>query len=162
MEILSVAVSKHGLLKSICKFKQVQTRNAIDLAYKMHGPNVTDANIPIVVLHGLLGSKKNWDSMSKKLSSALQKTVIAADARNHGESPHESSHTYHDLASDVSFLMSKLTIKKAHVIGHSMGGRTAMVLALSEVLPYVISKFKSSEYEHIYRFIITIVFFWYR
>lgn len=133
MEILSVSLGKHTLLKCICKIKRVTNRNAVDLAHKIHGPSVSDSNTPIFVLHGLLGSKKNWDSMSKKISSATQKTVVAADARNHGESPHDSSHTYNDLASDVSFLMSKLTVSKAHVIGHSMGGRTAMVLALSEV-----------------------------
>ncbi|KOB66720.1 putative abhydrolase domain containing 11, partial [Operophtera brumata] len=130
MDIL--LVSKQSLLKCMCQFTRITRRSAVDLAHKVHGPPVTDANTPIIVLHGVLGSKKNWQSMSKMLSSATKKTVVTADARNHGESPHDDSHSYQDLASDVSLLMSKLTISKAHVIGHSMGGRTAMVLALTE------------------------------
>lgn len=107
-------------------------RTAVDLAHKIHGKSPTDG-IPVFVLHGLLGSKKNWESMSKRIASTLQRSVIATDIRNHGESPHESSHSYIDLAADVSQLMSKLSVSKADVIGHSMGGRTGMVLALTEV-----------------------------
>ncbi|CAH2266218.1 jg17804 [Pararge aegeria aegeria] len=107
-------------------------RSAVDLAYKVHG-TLESSEEPVVIIHGLLGSKKNWESMSKKINTATQKTVIAVDVRNHGESPHASSHTYPDLASDVSSLITKLSIKQAVIIGHSMGGRTAMVLALSEV-----------------------------
>ncbi|XP_023951054.2 protein ABHD11-like [Bicyclus anynana] len=76
--------------------------------------------------------------MSKRINAATQKPVIAVDARNHGESPHADSHTYPDLASDVSHLISQLSIKQAAIIGHSMGGRTGMVIALSE--PSIVSK----------------------
>lgn len=112
---------------------KIPHRNAVDLAHKIHGPSPEAGSTPIIVLHGLLGSKKNWDSMCKKLTSQMNTTVVAADARNHGESPHDSSHNYYDLASDVSQLIQKLSLKNANVIGHSMGGRTAMVLALTEV-----------------------------
>ncbi|XP_069356700.1 uncharacterized protein [Maniola hyperantus] len=110
---------------------------AVDLAHKIHGTLESSAE-PVIVIHGLLGSKKNWESMSKKINAATQKTVIAVDVRNHGESPHANSHTYPDLASDVSSLITRLSIEQAAIIGHSMGGRTGMVLALSE--PSKISK----------------------
>ncbi|KAM3963985.1 sn-1-specific diacylglycerol lipase ABHD11-like [Aphomia sociella] len=106
-------------------------RSAVNLAYVIHG-KISEGETPIFELHGLLGSKRNWKSMSNKIASTMQKCVIAVDARNHGESPHDSSHTYHDLASDIVLLMNKLSVKQADIIGHSMGGRTAMVLALSE------------------------------
>ncbi|CAH4027848.1 unnamed protein product [Pieris brassicae] len=76
--------------------------------------------------------KKNWESVSKRINENTSKTVITVDVRNHGESPHTSSHTYHELASDISQLISKLSLKTSHIIGHSMGGRTGMVLALTE------------------------------
>lgn len=122
---------RHPLLKIACKFNRVTSRSALDLAHKIHGS--LGKNPPIIVLHGLLGSKKNWDSMCKKISANTSLAVVAADLRNHGESPHDSSHSYPELASDVSQLMSKLSLNQANVIGHSMGGRTGMMLALMEV-----------------------------
>lgn len=114
-----------------CKINRVSCRNIVDLAYKVHGN--LGSNPSIIVLHGLLGSKKNWESMCKRISAHTSSAVVAADLRNHGESPHDSSHSYQALASDVSQLMTKLSIKDASIIGHSMGGRTGMVLALTEV-----------------------------
>ncbi|XP_038217333.1 protein ABHD11-like [Zerene cesonia] len=107
------------------------SRSAVDLAYKVHG-NENYNVAPVIVIHGLLGMKKNWESVSKSINESTNKAVIAVDVRNHGESPHTESHTYPELASDISQLISKLSIKSSHVIGHSMGGRTGMVLALTE------------------------------
>ncbi|CAK1541549.1 unnamed protein product [Leptosia nina] len=105
---------------------------AVDLVYKVHGKeNYSIA--PVIAIHGLLGMKKNWESVSKKINENTSKTVLTVDVRNHGESPHTESHTYPELASDILQLMTKLSIKTSHVVGHSMGGRTGMVLALTEV-----------------------------
>ncbi|CAG9559024.1 unnamed protein product [Danaus chrysippus] len=90
------------------------------------------SDVPVVIIHGLLGSKKNWETMSKKISVATSKAVIAVDMRNHGESPHTDSHTYPELASDVLELINKLSISRTDIIGHSMGGRTGMVVALTK------------------------------
>lgn len=139
MDVL--CISRRRVCNFLSKVNNVCVRSTVDLAYKIHGKPASVDSTPIVLLHGLLGSKKNWDSMSKRIASATQKTVIAADARNHGESPHNDSHDYLDLASDVSELMNKLTITNAIVIGHSMGGRTGMVLALNEVRYIYIYKF---------------------
>lgn len=113
-------------------YNYVQSRSAVDLVYKVHG-NENYNMAPIIIIHGLLGMRKNWESASKKINENTNKTVITVDMRNHGESPHTSSHTYLDLASDISHLISKLSLKTSHIIGHSMGGRTGMVLALTEV-----------------------------
>lgn len=133
MEIIST-VSKylHPLLRKRIKKIFNGSVRSVAVAYKVHG-DTTFYQTPIIVLHGFLGSKRNWESMSKKINDSTSMRVIAVDARNHGESPHESTHSYKDLASDVRELFAKLSIKEALVLGHSMGGRTAMVLALMEV-----------------------------
>lgn len=134
MEIILSTVSKYLpplLRKRINKISNGSVRS-VALAYKVHG-DTTFYQTPIIVLHGFLGSKRNWDSMSKRINDSTSVSVIAVDARNHGESPHVSTHSYKDLASDVHELLVKLSIKEALVLGHSMGGRTAMVLALMEV-----------------------------
>lgn len=134
MDIILSTVKKyaHPLLRKRIKKVFKDNVRCVALAYKVHG-DTTFYQTPIIVLHGLLGSKKNWDSMSKRLNDSTGMSVIAVDARNHGESPHESTHSYNDLANDVRELMAKLSIEEALILGHSMGGRTAMVLALMEV-----------------------------
>ena len=81
----------------------------------------------VVILHGLLGSKRNWFGIGKSLSShGLD--VWLVDLRNHGESEWSDKHTYFDLAEDVKKLLEEQGIVNSSVIGHSMGGKTAMVL----------------------------------
>ena len=82
---------------------------------------------PLVILHGLLGSAKNWRSMARKL--AEHRAVYAVDLRNHGASPHAESMHYDDMAADVLALLDARGIDSAHLIGHSMGGKVAMKLA---------------------------------
>jgi esterase len=84
----------------------------------------TDAP-PLIVAHGLFGSARNWGVLAKRLSGHRQ--VTAVDMRNHGESPWFEDHTYHDQASDLSLAIPS----RADVLGHSMGGKAAMMLALS-------------------------------
>lgn len=81
---------------------------------------------PLLIVHGLYGSARNWGVVSKKLSDERQ--VIAIDHRNHGESPHEKSHSYHDLASDLAEVLE--AIGPADILGHSMGGKAAMALSI--------------------------------
>ncbi|CAH0595412.1 unnamed protein product [Chrysodeixis includens] len=121
----------YSLLRKIWKINSVISRSALDLAYKVYGPSPTSGT-PILVLHGLLGSKRNWNNVCNQLTASMNTSVIAVDARNHGDSPHDSSHTYLELASDVSKLITSLSLNSAVLIGHSMGGRTGMALALTE------------------------------
>lgn len=90
----------------------------------------TSQRPPVVILHGLLGSKNNWNSMSKAIHRSTGRKVISVDARNHGDSKHSPQHTYLHMAHDVIKLLKKLEISKVSLLGHSMGGRTAMVLSL--------------------------------
>jgi esterase len=82
----------------------------------------------IVLLHGLFGAARNFGTVQRALAPLFR--VIALDARNHGASPHESGMSYATLAADVMETLDALDITRAAVIGHSMGGKTAMALAL--------------------------------
>jgi abhydrolase domain-containing protein 11 len=85
---------------------------------------------PLVVIHGLFGSKSNWNSLCKVYHHKTQRKIIAVDARNHGDSPHTDQHTYEHLALDLKELLAQLKFKKAAFLGHSMGGRAVMYFAL--------------------------------
>ncbi len=83
---------------------------------------------PLVIAHGLYGMSDNWMSIAKTLSENFE--VIVPDLRNHGQSPWADSHTYSDLAGDLLELLNDLSIEKANFLGHSMGGKVVMKLAL--------------------------------
>lgn len=83
---------------------------------------------PVVILHGLFGSSRNWASISRELSG--QAHVFSVDLRNHGESPRTQSHTLDDLAEDLLLFLKK--VGTPTVIGHSMGGLAAMKAGLLE------------------------------
>ncbi len=84
---------------------------------------------PLVILPGLFGSKRNWTSAAREL--AATRRVITVDLRNHGESPWDDVHDYPSMASDVAALLESLSFGPAAVLGHSMGGKVAMTLALN-------------------------------
>ncbi|KAG8590093.1 hypothetical protein GDO81_006631 [Engystomops pustulosus] len=88
---------------------------------------------PLVLLHGLFGSKSNFQSIAKALVRRIGRKVLTLDARNHGSSPHSDTITYHTMSDDVRHLLQQLNISSCVLIGHSMGGKTAMTLALQEV-----------------------------
>ncbi|HSH52506.1 MAG TPA: alpha/beta fold hydrolase [Bacteroidales bacterium] len=83
---------------------------------------------PLIILHGLYGSSDNWVSTGRKLSANYQ--VYLLDQRNHGKSPHSPQHNYHLLKDDLLEFMDKQSINKAIILGHSMGGKTAMFFAV--------------------------------
>lgn len=83
---------------------------------------------PLIILHGLLGSSDNWHSMSRKLAHHFQ--VYAVDQRNHGRSPHNGEMNYRLMAEDLDELLRMEGLAGAHLLGHSMGGKTAMQFAL--------------------------------
>ncbi|KAH6934564.1 hypothetical protein HPB50_025429 [Hyalomma asiaticum] len=90
-----------------------------------------DQRSPIIILHGLFGSKNNWKSLSKAMVNAMKRKVFALDARNHGESPHTEEMDYILMANDVDLFCKERALEKVAIIGHSMGGRTAMTFALT-------------------------------
>jgi pimeloyl-ACP methyl ester carboxylesterase len=93
--------------------------------------NVIEAGqgAPLVLLHGLFGSARNWGAVQKALSTDYR--VVALDLRNHGASPHTLGMDYAAQAGDVAETLATLGIKRAVVLGHSMGGKAAMMLALT-------------------------------
>lgn len=82
---------------------------------------------PILIAHGLFGSARNWGAIAKRL--ALRRRVIAVDMRNHGQSFRADTQSYPDMAGDLAQVITA-NGGLADVLGHSMGGKAAMVLAL--------------------------------
>jgi len=82
---------------------------------------------PVVVLHGLFGSSRNWMTAARRLAS--EHVVVAADLRNHGTSPHTDTMTYPEMAEDVAETVTALGLGPVALVGHSMGGKAAMITA---------------------------------
>ncbi len=79
---------------------------------------------PLIIIHGLYGSSDNWFTIGKKLAENFE--VYLIDQRNHGQSPHTHEHNYILLKEDLREFMDQQSIEKAIILGHSMGGKTAM------------------------------------
>jgi esterase len=95
----------------------------MQLAYAEYG------NGPeLIVLHGLFGSGRNWNTVATRLAESHR--VYALDLRNHGNSPWADAMSYYDLAEDVAAFIEGHKLAPVAVLGHSVGGKTAMVLAL--------------------------------
>jgi pimeloyl-ACP methyl ester carboxylesterase len=84
-------------------------------------------NPPLIVLHGLLGSSRNWQSTGADLAARYH--VHALDLRNHGRSPHASEMSFAAMAADVLGWMDANGITRTALMGHSMGGKVAMLVA---------------------------------
>ncbi|WP_298839133.1 alpha/beta fold hydrolase [uncultured Roseobacter sp.] len=95
------------------------------LNYSEYGEGGTRA---VVIVHGLYGSGRNWGVIAKRLAADTR--VITVDMRNHGHSPRTETHTYDDMATDLAELITHLG-GPVHVVGHSMGGKASMMLALT-------------------------------
>uniref|UniRef100_A0A3Q4BE15 sn-1-specific diacylglycerol lipase ABHD11 n=1 Tax=Mola mola TaxID=94237 RepID=A0A3Q4BE15_MOLML len=87
---------------------------------------------PLVFLHGLFGSKSNFHSIAKSLVQRTGRKVLTVDARNHGNSPHSPVLSYEAMTEDLKHLLAQLHIERCVLIGHSMGGKTAMTTALTQ------------------------------
>lgn len=105
------------------------------------GPDAT----PLLIAHGLFGSARNWNVIAKRLSAT--RPVVVVDMRNHGASPWFDTHSYTELADDLAATIDK----PMDVLGHSMGGKAALVLALkypSKVKRLVIADIAPVAYTH--------------
>ena len=93
-------------------------------------PAVTASALPpLLIVHGLYGSARNWNVIAKRMSE--QRDVLAVDMRNHGESQWFPTHSYPDMAADLAEVI-RAHGGLADVMGHSMGGKASMMLALTE------------------------------
>ncbi|XP_076237526.1 sn-1-specific diacylglycerol lipase ABHD11 [Calliopsis andreniformis] len=120
-------------LSSKCVHSNSNSSKPVKLAYASYESTkgVKDVvKYPVIIMHGLFGSKNNWNSLSKAIHQQTDLKVITIDARNHGDSPHSMEMTYKHMAQDVVQLMNDLGFEKSILIGHSMGGSAMMYTAL--------------------------------
>uniref|UniRef100_A0A0R3S162 sn-1-specific diacylglycerol lipase ABHD11 n=1 Tax=Elaeophora elaphi TaxID=1147741 RepID=A0A0R3S162_9BILA len=94
---------------------------------------------PVVILHGLFGQKSNWKLVANNLHRRLRTAIFTVDLRNHGsDSPWHPTMTYAEMANDVRYFIDEIVsqqmgeFSKVHLLGHSMGGKIAMRVALME------------------------------
>ena len=99
--------------------------DSLDLAFSEVGEGP-----PLVILHGLFGSSRNWASHARQLGKSHR--VFTLDLRNHGDSPWAETMSYREMADDVASFLKRHGLEGATVMGHSMGGKTAMLLALEQ------------------------------
>lgn len=107
----------------------------------------------LIILHGLFGSHKNWLTVANALQP-FAGNIYLPDARNHGDSPHYDSHTLADLTDDLNSFILEHNIAQPIIMGHSMGGLTAMNFALEfpEIkLDLVVVDIFPKEYEFRYQ-----------
>ncbi|MEZ4885279.1 MAG: alpha/beta fold hydrolase [Chitinophagales bacterium] len=96
---------------------------------KLHFKSFGDDNAPpLLILHGLFGMLDNWQTLGRKFAETYR--VYLIDQRNHGKSPHSLEFDYYLMADDLLEFMDEHDIEKAHLIGHSMGGKTVMQFAV--------------------------------
>lgn len=110
-------------------------------------PAETDAP-PLIIAPGLFGSARNWNAIAKRLSA--DRPVIALDMRNHGDSFWDDDHSYAAMARDIAEVIEAHG-GQADVMGHSMGGKAAMTLALTRpelVRKLVIADMAPKSYAH--------------
>ena len=118
------------------------------LATILHPATETKTAPPLLIVHGLYGSGRNWGVIARRLAEA--RDVVAVDMRNHGASPRHASHSYPELAADLAHVIETLG-GRADVLGHSMGGKASMVLALTRpelVRKLVVADIAPVAYDH--------------
>jgi len=98
------------------------------LATYAHG-EATPGTRPLIIAHGLYGSGRNWGVIARNLSE--HRAIVTVDMRNHGSSPWTDTHTYADMAADLADVIAA-NGGTADLLGHSMGGKAAMWLALTQ------------------------------
>ncbi len=98
---------------------------SLELAHTDYG----ETGSPVVILHGLLGSARNWASIAKRMADDHR--VFALDLRNHGNSPWSNVMSYEAMADDLREFIARQDVGPVAVVGHSMGGKVAMRLALA-------------------------------
>ncbi|KAF2218265.1 abhydrolase domain-containing protein [Elsinoe ampelina] len=114
------------------------TSEPLTLHHDLYPPPTTTSSPPgnpIIFLHGLFGFSKNNRTISKILARDLSRPVYALDLRNHGLSPHSPTHTYTTMATDVEAFLHTHSLASPTLIGHSMGAKVAMALALRGKCP---------------------------
>jgi len=102
---------------------------SLPLSLRTYGDGARD-QLPLLLIHGLFGAASNWRGIARRFAG--QRRVLVPDLRNHGESPWDGRMDYPAMAGDLVALLDAQGIERAHLVGHSMGGKVAMWLALTE------------------------------
>lgn len=110
-------------MPTIPYFCAVET--TVPLHFKVYG----ETGPALVIVHGLFGSLDNWATLAKRFSSDFQ--VFTVDQRNHGLSPHTDNFSIELLAEDLKSFLDARGLEKVNLIGHSLGGKTGMQLAIN-------------------------------
>ena len=121
--------------------------SSVPLAFRDYGKGP-----PMVVLHGLFGSARNWHTIAMRL--AVRFRVFTVDLRNHGESPWTPTMSFADMADDLAAFIADHDLTDAVVVGHSLGGKAAMLFALRDanlVEQLVVIDIAPVRYRHDYR-----------
>ena len=122
---------------------------ALDLNHIILPASGAEITPPLVIAHGLFGSARNFNSLGRKL--AVGRRVILADMRNHGASPWGQDVSYRAMADDLARLIRSQAGGRAIVLGHSMGGKSAMALSLTHtdmVAAAIIADIAPIQYSH--------------
>lgn len=116
-----------------CLNRGFSIHRKIDIDYEVHSHPDTNSKLsPIIVSHALYGCKGDWGSIGKELNYFTKRKVICYDSVNHGNSSSHEEMAYKDMALDLVILLEKLNLDKVSCIGHRMGGKTIMTLALTQ------------------------------
>jgi len=126
--------------------------NSLSLSYEEYGVSQTPT---LIILHGFFASARNWRQVAKKLSEQYHIYII--DLRNHGQSPHNAIMDYPAMSSDIKQFIVEHGIKGVNILGHSMGGKVAMYLALNTpdiINKLIVADISPTNYKHSFDVII--------
>ena len=108
-------------------------KNGQQIEFVKNNLKFNDKNFQtLFIFHGLFGRGKNWQTFSKNLSKEKKQIVVTVDLRNHGGNDFEDDMSYISMMNDVVNLFKYLGVKSTNLLGHSMGGKLAMVITLLE------------------------------
>ncbi|KAK6458641.1 Alpha/Beta hydrolase protein [Scheffersomyces xylosifermentans] len=117
-------------------------QETVPLVWQQYKPSkgfeIDNSLPPVLMLHGLFGSKQNYGSVGRKITQLTGHPIYGVDLRNHGQSPHSNPHNYYTLAKDVIRFIDERGWKEIVLVGHSMGAVTSMLVSLLK--PGLISK----------------------
>ena len=121
----------------------------VALAHLEHPAAQAEREPPLLIAHGLFGSARNFNTIGRRLANTRR--VILVDMRNHGESPWDPDNSYPAMAGDLAEAIGRLGGGRATLLGHSMGGKAAMTLALTSpelVAGLIVADIAPVPYEH--------------
>lgn len=136
MFLLKRVLQKTGLVRAALSARTFASSagsapiETVPLAYDHFKSPKEGRNSPIVIAHGLFGSKLNNRTVAKQLAELLNRDVFCIDLRNHGDSPHINRHDYPSMAADIERFLETHNLEKPILIGHSMGAKAMMATAL--------------------------------